>query len=181
MLQRGTPHTKEMRLRYGQMVQRREQLEAVDQVAQKRFKALFDDITARSANGKVAVDFNEDLVLTIYDIMGEVIFDGPWLATKVGRECYDLHRGLIKGVDQWVLWPFPPVFHPTFCSYLYKIYKWRRLVGGLLDERRKAIKANPAAYKDNVSALTMIVTQRNADGTPFFLRKRKRLPLCKGF
>jgi len=176
LFQRGKL-VKDMRLRYGTMITQRSQLEKVHAVSTGLFKSETEDWIKASSSGQ-SVDLFSKLGPAIYDIMGQVMFDAPWLSTETGREVYRLHKKLIVEVNRWVLWPVGPIFHPAFIDYLLTIRKWRNMVGALIEERGKDMRLNPKKYENDTSAIHMILTSKADDGTPFFSRERAISTMC---
>ena len=178
LFQRGKM-VKEMRTRYGTMIVQREQLDKVHAVTCQNFRAEVEKwMTPQDALKASPVDLHAQLGPIIYDIMGRVMFDAPWLTTEEGREVYRLHKKLIMEVNRWVLWPVGPIFHPGFIDYLLTIRKWRGLVGELIDRRAKEMRENPKKFEHDVSAIHMILTSKNEDGEPFFTRERAISTMC---
>ncbi|KAH9261452.1 hypothetical protein BASA81_000096 [Batrachochytrium salamandrivorans] len=177
LFQRG-PIVKEMRLRYGQMVAQRTQLDKLNEVCYLHFNSCLMSWTSQS--GAKAVDVYAVLGPIVYDLMGTVLFDAPWLATEEGREIYRLHKKLIMEANRWVLWPVGPVFHPGFVDYVLAIRKWRNTVGALLERKAGEMRDFPERFADpnNRSAVQMILTSTNVDGTPFFSRDLAISTVC---
>jgi cytochrome P450 len=151
----GTAHTKELRTRHGHIVQQREQLERVHEVARDFMRNSLSNWTGSERK----VDYYEELGEMIYNVMGEVVFDGPWLHTVKGQECYKIHRNLLNTVDKWLFWPFNPWFHPEFLHWKWMSRRWRVLLEDILQEKRVQYTANPTKYQNDKSALTLIVSQ----------------------
>ncbi|KAH9256005.1 hypothetical protein BASA81_005781 [Batrachochytrium salamandrivorans] len=174
LFQRG-PIIKELRLRYGAMVAQRSQIDKLHAISFQKFRAAVDVWTAEPSQ---QVDAFAVVAPAIYDIMGTVLFNAPWLDNEDGREGYKLHKKLILEVNRWVLWPVGPIFHPAFLDYLWTIRKWRNLVGRMLDGRAKEMRENPAKFEDDTSAAHMLLTSTNEDGTPFFTKERAISTMC---
>ena len=177
MFQRG-PIVKEMRMRYGEMITQRSQLDKVHAKTTRNFRADVERWTTAAGAAARPVDLFAVLGPAIYDIMGEVMFDAPWMSTEEGREVYRLHKKLIVEVNRWVLWPVGPIFHPGFVDYLLTLRKWRNLVGSLIDQRAKDMRENPKKYENDRSAIHMLLTSKKPDGTPFFSRARAVSTMC---
>src|SRR5687768_13787322 len=82
---------KEMRLRYGKMISNREQLEKLHVITLRETSAR---IPNWSSPGQ-PFDLHYVTGPLVYDIMGQVMFDRPWLATEVGQKVYKAHKFLI--------------------------------------------------------------------------------------
>uniref|UniRef100_A0A7S2W929 Cytochrome P450 n=1 Tax=Mucochytrium quahogii TaxID=96639 RepID=A0A7S2W929_9STRA len=164
---------KKMRLRYGKMISAVSQLRKVHDVTRERF------VNVMKAWGDAGpVDLFKEMGPVLYDVMGTVIFNIPWSETKEGPEIYRLHKYLIENANHWVFYPVSPIWNPKYREYLQVIRDWRAVCGQLLDQRRAAIASNPKQYADDLSALTMLVTETNSDGTPFFTEHRAVSSLC---
>lgn len=165
---------KRLRLRYGEMVTQRAQLDKVHEQTIISFSAETEKWNAMPGS----MDLHAHLGPIIYDIMGSVLFAQPWISTEAGREVYRLHKKLIEGSNRWVLYPVGPIWHPGFIDYLLTIRNWRRLVGEMLDIRAQDMVNNPKKYENDNSAICMILNSKNEDGTPFFPRSKAVSTLC---
>ena len=176
------PIVKQMRLIYGKMIVERSQLDKVHETTIHEFRTKLERWATRpDAKQPVALDMFAELGPAIYDIMGQVMFNGPWLATERGQRVYKLHKYLIENVNRWLLWagmPVGPIFHPAYVEYLLTMREWRSMVGGLLDERAKAMREDPAKYADDQTAMTTILRAKTEDGRPFFSRERAISTMC---
>jgi len=177
LFQRGKM-VKDMRNRYGEMIVQRSQLDKLHAITVRNFRAEVDKWVTPSDTPARMVDLHAALGPTLYDIMGQVMFDAPWLATDEGREVYRLHKKLIMEVNRWVLWPVGPIFHPAFIDYLLTIRSWRNLIGSLLDKRAKEMRENPKKFENDKSAVHMILTSKDDEGKPFFSRERAISTMC---
>lgn len=177
LFQRGRM-IKDMRTRYGEMVAQRAQWDKLHEKTVQMFRGEVEKWISPAGSPPSPVPMHGVLGPCIYDIMGGVLFDAPWLSTEEGREVYRLHKKLILEVNRWVLWPVGPIFHPAFIDYLLTIRKWRNLVGSLLDRRAKEMRENPKKFEHDRSAIHMILTSKNEDGTPFFTRSRAITTMC---
>ena len=169
---------KDMRMRYTEMVAQRSQIEKLHLKSMQVFKAETDRWVSACSSPGSTVDVFEKLGPGIYDVMGSVLFDAPWLDTEEGREVYRLHKKLIHDVNRWVLWPVGPIFHPAFIEYLLTIRKWRSMVSNLIERRAKDMRENPKKYENDRSAIHMILTSKAENGKPFFDRERAISTMC---
>lgn len=177
MFQRGKL-VKDMRMRYGEMITQSSQLSKVHEKSVALFRTEIDKWVNMSSSPGASVDLFAQLGPAIYDIMGQVMFDAPWLSTEEGREVYRLHKKLIVEVNRWVLWPVGPIFHPAFIDYLLTLKKWHGLVGSIIEKRAKDMRENPKKYENDQSAIHMILTSKDENGNPFFSRKRAISTMC---
>lgn len=177
MFQKGEI-VKKMRSRYGTMISERSQLDKLHEVSMREFRATLEKWSSPANAPAKSIDLHAALGPLIYDVMGGVMFDAPWLSTEIGQEIYRLHKKLIMEVNRWVLFPVGPIFHPAFIDYLMTIRKWRALVGSLLDSRAKEMRENPKKFENDESAIHMILTSKDDDGTPFFSRGRAISTMC---
>jgi cytochrome P450 len=173
------PHVKEMRLIYGTMITAPSQLSKLHDVSMNKFKYEIEQWSTPANQPAKSIDAFAVLGPAIYDVMGQVMFDAPWLTTELGRKIYKLHKYLIENVNRWVLYPVGPIWHPAFIKYLMTIREWRGLIGGLLDERARAINENPTKYENDGTAMTTILKAK-VKGTdkPYFSRERAISTMC---
>lgn len=177
MFQRGKL-VKDMRLRYNQMISQRSQLDKLHSKSMTLFRSEIERWLTPSDAPPKLVDLHAVLGPAIYDVMGETLFDAPWLTTDEGREVYSLHKKLIRDTNRWVLWPVGPIFHPGFIDFLLTLRRWRNTVGNLLDRRAKEMRENPKKFENDESAIHMILTSKDENGKPFFNRGRAISTLC---
>jgi len=175
MFQHG-PIVKQMRMKYGEKISDRHSLEKVHEVSLRQFRAAVDKWSTGAP-----FDLFRSLGPEIYDVMGQVMFDSPWLTTEMGREVYKLHKQLIEGVNRWLLWaafPVGPWFHPGYVKYVMTVRKWHALVGSLIEKRAQEMKADPKKYANDMSAIGMILTAKDESGKPFFSKERGISTMC---
>ena len=181
LFQKDRPMVKDMRLIYGNMITDRAQLDKLHGLSMKEFRPAIDKWVTASDQPARPVDIFKTLGPYVYDIMGQWLFDAPWLVTDVGQKVYALHKHLIEDVNRWLLWaafPVGPLFHPAYVRYLMDMREWRRLVGTLIDQRSKDMRENPAKYEKDKSAITTILRAKREDGKPFFSRERAISTFC---
>lgn len=175
MFQHG-PIVKQMRMKYGEKISSRASLDKVHEVSLRQFRTTID----RWATGQ-PMDLFALLGPEIYDVMGQVMFDSPWLSSETGREVYKLHKYLIENVNRWLLWaafPIGPWFHPGYVKFKMTVKKWRALVGSLIEKRAAEMKADPEKFANDGSAIGMILTAKDEAGKPFFSKARGISTMC---
>ena len=161
LFQRGDM-IKQLRLRYGRSVATPEAVRALHRI-------VTDAMTKASVNWhRGTVDFGSETLFILYDVMGEFLFKLPWSHHSLGGKIRDLHWRCTKETSKWAAYRITPWWNSDFKDYLRACQDLRKLCGQLLAERRAAIEANPSAYENDDSVLTMLVTDVGEDGRLFF-------------
>jgi cytochrome P450 len=175
---------KNLRMRYGSMVNDKEVLKAVHEVTQK----LFEERCTGWGDQK-SVDLHAQMDTLIYDISGETIFGSRWTEAEKGKAIRKEHLFLIHWSSRYGM---KVLKDPTFANainafsdlraYLGAIRRMRSICGGLIEERRKAVKADPKKYANARDALTMLVSNKKSetDPSPFF-SQHLATSTCIGF
>jgi len=154
---------KDMRLRYGKLIQPREVLEKLSETtAEIALKQLVPKLA-----GGTPKDIHKELGPVIYNIMGKTIFGGEWLKGEgaIGQKIYKLHVYLIENAGNYAFYPFEPWYDAGYRKYRATIVELRKVCGKLLAERRAEEIKNPSNRTD---ALTLICTNKADDGSYFF-------------
>lgn len=100
----------------------------------------------------------------VYDNLGSVFFNRPWLGTKDGDEVFTKHLYLIENsmtYSMTVLLPTPVRYllrlvWPGYRQYVRTIREWHRALQSIIDERTRAIK-NGTFDKNAPDFLTTII------------------------
>lgn len=175
---------KNLRMRYGGMVNDKQTLQMVHDVSM----ALIEQRGCDWADHKT-LDLHARLDTIIYDIQGQVIFGGNWSTTDVGQAIRKEHLYLIHWSSRYGM---EFLKEPTWSSlfncgadlrrYFASMRELRRVVGSLISDRKKAMKDDPAKYEDDKTALTMLVKNKKSeqDSTPFF-SDHLAVSTCIGF
>ena len=161
------PMVKKLRLRYGKMVSTKEALLKVHDATIEHFESAIAEW-----GGDVPVNVHAKLGPILYDIMGEVLFGSAWSSTEEGPRMMKLHLYLIHECNRWAFYPIAPWWNADYRKFVQTIKDLRALCGSMISKRRAEIKANPAEYADDLTALNMLCTDKDADGTPFFSQAR---------
>ena len=180
---------KALRLKYGMMVNGREAGETVHRISLDMFK----EKAAHWGSGK-PIDVYNDLKVMLYDLMGIALFGQAWMDQDVGREIFRLHRYCIEWSMQMGI---KAMKHPTvgnilrsgsdYFAYQRAIRDFQALCWKMIESRRAEIEANPAKFKDDTTALTLLVTEKVGEdglgGSPgaSFFTKARGIATCAGF
>eukprot|EP00515_Schizochytrium_aggregatum_P013504 CAMPEP_0202092910 /NCGR_PEP_ID=MMETSP0964-20121228/48272_1 /ASSEMBLY_ACC=CAM_ASM_000500 /TAXON_ID=4773 /ORGANISM="Schizochytrium aggregatum, Strain ATCC28209" /LENGTH=536 /DNA_ID=CAMNT_0048661155 /DNA_START=57 /DNA_END=1670 /DNA_ORIENTATION=+ len=164
---------KQLRLRYGRMISNVDQLRKVNEVSFREFGDLHRTWSIERRPDGLDVHFAVGPY--IYDIMGQVLFGGSWTTSDIGQRIMANHKYLIKWINTWMFWPFPPYFLSKYREFIATKKEWRQLCEHLLEER----KANmPAKWEKDDSALTLLLTSKDETGKPFFTRELAISTMC---
>ncbi|CAK9109524.1 Cytochrome P450 4e3 (CYPIVE3), partial [Durusdinium trenchii] len=164
---------KQMRLRYGKMISNVEQLDKLNQATYRMFGELFSKWKAQQDD----IDLHADVGPYIYKVMLKVLFNAD--KGEIQDRIYELHKHLIKYTDKFMFVPHPfKALVPGWSEYDAAQKEWRRLCYSLIEDRAAEIRADPKKWENDESALTMIVTSKNPDGTPFFTKGRAISTVC---
>jgi cytochrome P450 len=159
LFQRGDM-VKKLRLKYGKMVSTPDALKSIHSIT-------METIMVESKNwwrGPV-VPYTE-FSWMIYDIMGNALFRKKWTENNLGIKIRTAHLFLSQNAMRWAF--FRPSFHPDYREYVATIKRLRDICESAIDERRKEIETNPSLWANDNSVLTLLVTEKNEDGSPFF-------------
>ena len=84
----------------------------------------------------------------------------------------NLHLYLIHECNRWAFYPISPWWNADYRKFLQTIKDLRKLCGSMIDKRRAEIARNPGKYLDDTTALNMLCTDKDTDGTLFFSQGR---------
>jgi len=173
---------KKLRLKFGKLAGGEQPLGDLHRIAWD----TMDERTAHWGKG-TPIDVFEELKYIIYDIMGKVMFGGAWSDNENGPMIIKTHRFLIEGSASLGL---SCCEHATFANFLklpsdYMKYQstikeFHAVCWRMIEQRRAEVKADPAKWEKDLSALTMLVTEQDDNGKPFF-DKILAISTCAGF
>lgn len=175
---------KNLRMRYGSMVNDAKTLELVHNVTLQ----LFEERCSNWADAKT-MDLHGALDTIIYDIMGQVIFGGNWTDADKGKAIRKEHLYLIEWSSRYGMevlkefsWKNMMNAGSDLRKYFASMKRLRNVCDGMIQERRKAIKENPKKFENDRTALTMLVTNKTSaeDPSPFF-SPHLAVSTCIGF
>merc|ERR1712232_890650 len=153
---------KNLRMRYGAMVNDKKTLEMVHEVTLQ----LFEQRCSKWADAQ-SVDLHGALDTIIYDIMGQVIFGGNWSDASKGKAIRKEHLYLIKWSSRYGMevlkepsWANMFKAGSDLRAFFASIKRFRALCSGMINDRRNAIKADPKSFENDRTALTMRVTHK---------------------
>jgi len=179
----GGVFVKALRLKYGDMVQG-------DHALQTIHKVVFEMMPKRTSHwgSGEPIHIFDELIHILYDIMGTTLFGGAWSENDNGEMIIKTHRFLIEGSASLGL---SVCEHPSFANLLklpgdYMRYQkaikdFHAVCWRMIEQRRGEVKKAPEKWKDDQSALTMLVTEKDEKtGKPFF-DKVLAISTCAGF
>jgi cytochrome P450 len=175
---------KNLRMRYGAMVNDKQTLQLVHDVTLKLVDERF-----RGWSSASTVDLHDALDTVIYDIMGQSVFGGTWSDGSRGKAIRAEHLYLIKWSSRYGMEvlkdPTWGNFFNCFADlrrYFASMRKLRSICGEMIRERRKAIEADPKKYENDRTALSMLVLNPKSatDPSPFF-SDHLAVSTCIGF
>uniref|UniRef100_A0A6S8BK88 Cytochrome P450 n=1 Tax=Aplanochytrium stocchinoi TaxID=215587 RepID=A0A6S8BK88_9STRA len=104
------------------------------------------------------------------------MFGRGWEESDDGDRIYALHKHLIANVNKYMFLPWLQPF--GYAEFVRKNQEWRGLCNKMLDIRAAEIKENPEKFKNDETALTMLLTSKDKEGNPFFTRSRMVSTVC---
>jgi cytochrome P450 len=119
--------------------------------------------------------------------MGSVLFGQAWSDNENGDKIIKTHRFLIEGSATLGLsccekptWENFMKLPGDYSSYQAAIKEFHRLCWSMIEQRRKEVAENPGKWASEKSALTLLVTEKDEKGKPFF-DKILAISTCAGF
>lgn len=161
------PMVQKLRSAYREMLTGSHHLGRVHQVSSEVFEAGIAGWSGHS------VEIHRALSALVYDVTGRVIFQRPWLGTPEGDRIYEIHRELIRTVNQYMMMDLAPepaqalvaAFWPGFRRYRRLVRELRLECGGVLEAHRSELRSG--SEPADQGALTLLANG-TFDGEPLF-------------
>eukprot|EP01065_Artemidia_motanka_P047113 TRINITY_DN72_c0_g1_i1.p1 TRINITY_DN72_c0_g1~~TRINITY_DN72_c0_g1_i1.p1 ORF type:complete len:985 (+),score=438.09 TRINITY_DN72_c0_g1_i1:73-2955(+) len=150
-----------IRERYAKVIRADSTMQMMHDITIEQFEKALD-----SWEGK-DVDVHGELGWQIYDIMGRIMFGGEWSKHGAGPKIRELHQYCIENSNRWAYLPDEvKEKEPDYARYVTCIAELREICGGILDAKRRA-----GGGGQRMDAFSLLLQEKNADGTPFFDRE----------
>eukprot|EP01062_Namystynia_karyoxenos_P018801 TRINITY_DN16_c0_g2_i1.p1 TRINITY_DN16_c0_g2~~TRINITY_DN16_c0_g2_i1.p1 ORF type:complete len:991 (+),score=448.41 TRINITY_DN16_c0_g2_i1:97-2973(+) len=150
-----------IRERYAKVIRNEATMKMMHDITVEQFEIALDRWEGNT------VDAHAELGGQIYDIMGRIMFGGEWSKDQNGPTIRRLHTYCIENSNRWAYLPDEmKEKEPDYLKYVATIAQLREICGNILEQKRRS-----GVDASRLDAFTLLLQEKNPDGTPFFDRE----------